>query len=77
MMRGVDWGRLYNDFRDADLDDDEIEQETARLVLDDDVQQNAGIYPYILTREEKHLNIRAFSDNMKQKAYEKTVRHLC
>ena len=71
LMRGVDWGSLYNDFRDADLDDDEIEQETARLVLDDDVQRNAGIYPYILTREEKHLNIRAFSDNMKQKAYEK------
>ena len=71
MMRGVDWGRLYNDFRDADLDADEIEQETARLVLDDDVQRNAGIYPYILTCEEKHLNIRAFSDNMKQKAYEK------
>ena len=71
MMKGVDWGRLYNDFRDADLDADEIEQETVRLILDDDVTRNAGIYPYILTREEKHLNIRAFSDNMKQKAYEK------
>ena len=71
MMKGVDWGRLYNDFRDADLDADEIEQETVRLILDDDVTRDAGIYPYILTREEKHLNIRAFSDNMKQKAYEK------
>ncbi|MYG05963.1 HNH endonuclease, partial [Candidatus Poribacteria bacterium] len=29
------------------------------------------IYPYILTREEKHLNIRAFSASMKQKVYEK------
>ena len=71
MMKGVDWGSLYNDFRDADLDADEIEQETVRLILDDDVTRDAGIYPYILTREEKHLNIRAFSDNMKQKAYEK------
>ena len=71
MMRGVDWGSLYNAFGNADLDADEIEQETARLVLDDDVQRNAGIYPYILTREEKHLNIRAFSDSMKQKVYEK------
>ena len=32
-MRGVDWGSLYNAFKDADLDADEIEQETARLVL--------------------------------------------
>ena len=70
-MKGVDWGSLYNDFRDADLDADEIEQETARLILDDDVTQNKGIYPYILTREEKHLNIRAFSEGMKQKVYEK------
>ena len=70
-MRGVDWGLLYNNFRDADLDADEIEQETARLIRDDDVTRNAGIYPYILTRDEKHLNIRDFSDGMKQKVYEK------
>ena len=70
-MKGVDWGSLFNDFRDANLDADEIEQETARLVLDDDVQRKPGIYPYILTREEKHLNIRAFSNSMKQKVYEK------
>lgn len=69
-MKGVDWGSLYNEFKDADLDADEIEQETARLVLDDDVQRQAGIYPYILTGEEKHLNIRAFSPGMKQKVYE-------
>ncbi|MYB93334.1 HNH endonuclease, partial [Candidatus Poribacteria bacterium] len=71
MMKGVDWGSLYNAFGDADLDADEIERETARLVLDDDVTQKKGIYPYILTREEKHLNIRAFSDGMKLKVYEK------
>ena len=32
--------------------------------------KQAGIYPYLLTGEEKHLNIRAFSDAMKQKAFE-------
>ena len=32
--------------------------------------REAGIYPYLLTGEEKHLNIRAFTDSMKQKAYE-------
>lgn len=70
-MKGVDWGRLYNEHKDAKLDPAIIEEETARLVLDDDVTQNAGIYEYILTRDEKHLNIRSFSDGMKQKAYEK------
>lgn len=70
-MKGVDWGTLYNDFKDADLNADEIEQETAYLVSEDEVQRKAGIYPYILTREEKHLNIRTFSEGMKQKVYEK------
>lgn len=29
------------------------------------------IYPYVLDGDERHLNIRAFSDNMKREAYEK------
>ena len=75
-MKGVDWGSLYNEFKDADLDADEIEQETVRLILDDDVTRQAGIYRYILTRDEKELNIRAFSDSMKQKVYE-TQKGIC
>ena len=71
IMKGVDWGFLYNTFGDTELDSDKIEEETARLVLDDDVDRNKGIYDYILTRDEKHLNIRAFTDSMKQKVYEK------
>ena len=47
-----------------------IEAETRRLILDDDVTNQRGIYPYILTGEEKHLNIRAFTDGMKQRVYE-------
>ena len=70
-MKGVDWGALHTAFKDAKLDAEEIEEETARLVSDEDVQRLAGIYPYILTGEEKHLNIRAFSPSMKQKVYEK------
>ena len=30
-----------------------------------------GIYPYILTRDEKYLSIRSFSDAQRQKVYEK------
>ena len=70
-MKSVDWGSLYNAYKDAVLDPADIEAETAKLIMDDDVSNKAGIYPYILTRDEKHLNIRAFSEAMKQKAYEK------
>ena len=70
-MKGVDWGSLYNAHKDTILDPAEIETETAKLIQDDDVTKKAGIYPYILTRDERHLNIRAFTPAMKQKAYER------
>ncbi|MCK0108221.1 DUF262 domain-containing protein [Flavobacteriaceae bacterium S0825] len=70
-MKGVDWGVLYNEFKDEVFNTDSIEKETARLIADDDVEKKKGIYPYILTRDERHLGIRAFTDSMKQKVYEK------
>ena len=69
IMSGVDWGALYNAYKDADLDPALIEADTARLILDDDVENKKGIYPFILTGEEKHLSIRAFKLGMKNKVY--------
>ena len=69
-MKGVSWGELYNEFQNKKINPEKIEEEIAQLVLDDDVTNQKGIYPYVLTRNEKHLNIRAFTDAMKQKVYE-------
>lgn len=55
----------------AKIEAKEIEEETAKLIADDDVERKSGIYPYILTRDERFLGIRAFTESMKQKAYEK------
>jgi hypothetical protein len=70
-MKGVEWGILYNQFKDEIYDPKAIEKETTKLIADDDVVKKKGIYPYILTRDERYLSIRAFSDSMKQKVYEK------
>ena len=70
-MKGIDWGTLYNKYKDEIYDTDVLESEIARLILDDDVSKKSGIYPYVLTKDEKYLSIRAFSDAMKQKVYEK------
>ena len=70
-MKGVDWGTLYNAYKDKNYNTKKIEEETAKLILDDDVTKKSGIYPYILTRDEKYLSIRAFSEAAKQKVYEK------
>ena len=70
-MKGVEWGTLYNTYKDEKYNTKKIEEETEKLILDDDVTKKSGIYPYILTRNEKYLSIRSFSDATKQKIFEK------
>ena len=70
-MKGVDWGGLYGRLNDVSLDPEELEANVMRLMNDDDVKKQSGIYPYLLTGEQKHLNIRAFSAAMRQAAFEK------
>jgi len=50
-----------------------LDNEVARLIKDDDVTNKKGIYPYILTGDERNLSIRAFTDNQKIKAYERQL----
>jgi hypothetical protein len=70
-MKGVQWGFLYNEFKDSNFDHVKLEEEISKLMQDEDVSNKKGIYEYVLTRKEKCLNIRAFSDNQKREAYER------
>jgi len=70
-MKGVDWGELYNRFKDKKVDPVALETEVSRLMMDDDVTNKRGIYAYVLDKDERHLNIRAFSEAMKRAAYER------
>ncbi|AKL98006.1 GmrSD restriction endonuclease domain-containing protein [Endomicrobium proavitum] len=70
-MKGVAWGELYNNYKDKKLDANELEKEIVKLMMDDDVTKKSGIYPYVLSGEEKYLNIRSFTDNQKREVYEK------
>lgn len=70
-MKGVEWGRLYNKYKKITYDAKETEEKTLKLIDDDDVQSLKGIYEYILTGEEKHLNLRQFDDKTKRKVFEK------
>ncbi len=70
-MKGIDWGFLYNQYKDIVIDTAELEKEIAELMADDDVTSKKGIYPYVLTRQEKYLSVRTFDNRMKRTAYEK------
>ncbi len=73
IMKGVDWGMLYKQYKDQVFDFKAVDDEVKRLILDDDVTKKTGIYPYILTRKEKYLSIRAFTDAQKLAAYERQM----
>jgi len=70
-MRWVDFWSLFNEFKNMEFDSKKIEAEITRLMQDEDVTKKSWIYEYVLTRKEKFLNIRAFTDKQKRETYEK------
>lgn len=75
-MKGVEWGPLYDQFKDDKLDTTELERRTAMLMQDPDVTRRKGIYTYLLTGDERYLSIRQFDDRDKRAAFERQ-NHKC
>ena len=76
IMKGLDWAYLYDTFHEQTLDIAAIEEEISRLMRDSDIQKPLGIIPYVLTRDEHHLNLRAFPEDIKLAVWEKQ-HHVC
>ncbi|MBV6457317.1 MAG: hypothetical protein HONBIEJF_00425 [Fimbriimonadaceae bacterium] len=70
-MKGQDWGRLYREHKDDNLNANTLESEIARLLDDDEVTNKRGIYEYVLSRNENKLSLRSFDDKTKQITYDK------
>ncbi|MDR0521722.1 MAG: HNH endonuclease [Planctomycetaceae bacterium] len=62
---------LFNRFNNKQFDAAALEMQIKRLMEDEDVSNKRGIYEYVLTGDERCLNIRTFSDKMKREAYER------
>jgi len=73
-MKGVNWGFLYDRHGTRSLNPDDIEAQVRSLIDDEDVGNHSGIYPYILTGDERHLNIRPFPKPVKRRVYERQER---
>ena len=70
-MKDVNWGVLYKKYKDGDFSSSKLEARVAALMEDEDVTRKAGIYPYVLSGDERQLSIRAFTPRMKREAYER------
>ena len=70
-MKSVNWGEIYSRYGEQFPDATALEERVKSLILDDDVQNKAGIYSYVFDGDVTHLNIRQFTDNQRLKQYEK------
>ena len=70
-MKGVNWGELYDGYAAETLNPTQLEKKIAELHADEDVTNQRGIYDYVLTGNERSLNIRAFATQMKSRVYER------
>lgn len=70
-MKGLDWGILFNKYKEQKYNSDKLEVEIQKLLEDDDVTKKSGIYYYLITGKEKYLSIRSFTDNQKREAYQR------
>ena len=73
-MKGLEWGMLYNKHHNKSYNSSTMRAEVKRLMTDEEVQKRAGIFEYLLTRDEdpfaaKLLSLRTFTERDKQAAF--------
>ena len=74
-MLGLNWGDLYNRFRNNMYDAQAIEKRVNELMANEEVTDKKGVYEYILSGENEDmackLSKRTFSEADKRTAYER------
>lgn len=72
-MRGIEWGRLYEQYHRTAYDPAVVSQNVRRLYGDSYVKNRRGIFEYILggMSDTKLLDVRVFDDATKKSVYAK------
>lgn len=70
-MRGLEWGRLYEEYHNTRYDSAEVSKEVQKLFGDPYIKARKGVFEYILggSTDTKLLEIRVFDDATKQSVY--------
>ena len=76
IMKGVDWALFYDKYHEQPLDIKAMEARITDLIGDDEIQKPNGIIPYVLTGDERYLDLRTFKDKVKKAIWEKK-NHKC
>lgn len=71
IMKGLNWALYYDKYHSTTLDTADLASRISKLILDSDVQKQMGIIPYVLTGDERHLDLRSFPEDIKLAVWEK------
>ena len=71
-MKYVEWGELYNQYKNTKYNSSELENKYQELLKDNEIENKntKGFYYYLITNELKYLSLRTFNDKQKQIAFE-------
>ena len=75
-MKGLDWAKLYDKYHNETLDTVELAKHISALMRDSEIQRQAGIIPFVLTGDERYLDLRSFPDDIKLSVWEQQG-HIC
>jgi hypothetical protein len=72
-MRGLEWGRLYEEYHGKSYDPKKMSNEVKKLASDDFVKSRKGIFEFLLggSVDTKLLEVRVFDTPVKRAAYAK------
>lgn len=70
IMKGLDWAMLYDRYGTQTLDTVALGKRISDLMIDDEIQRQSGIIPYVLTDDEHWLDLRAFPEKIKMAVWE-------
>ena len=76
IMKGLDWALYYDKYHNETLDTVEMAKRISTLMRDSEIQRQSGIIPYVLTGDERHLDLRAFPEDIKLAVWEQQG-HIC
>lgn len=82
-MRGLEWGRLYEEYHKFSYNSDQVSEKVSELYSDPFVRSRKGIFEYVLglysgqkgdLGDTKLLEVRVFDDATKQAVYKKQTK---
>lgn len=76
IMKGLDWDKFYDLYHESSLEVEKMEKQIVDLMGDDEIQRPQGIIPYVLTGDERCLDLRSFPEKIKLAVWEKQ-NHKC